>query len=166
MKRTAKIISENAESIKLTPLVMESICEDAIEALGVDMASIWFFDSKIERIKCQHVIDSLGQNSDAKGVVLEKSAYPDYFRAICEGSFVDAPDVRAHSGTKQLTEDYFDKFGITSLLDFIFRAKGAPVGVICCESRTLKSWTPEDINYLRGLAVLSAFHFHFDDSVS
>ncbi len=166
MKRTAKIISENEESIKLTPLVMESICEDAIEALGVDMASIWFFDSKIERIKCQHVIDTLGQNSDSKGEVLERSAYPAYFRALCEGSFVDAPNVRLHPDTKQLTEDYFDKYGVASLLDFIFRAKGIPVGVICCESRTPKKWTPEDINYLRGLVVLSAFHFQFDDSAS
>ncbi|EDY83706.1 hypothetical protein VDG1235_3333 [Verrucomicrobiia bacterium DG1235] len=157
MRRTKQLLSQRASARKEE--IFNAVCEDAAEDLDADLVSIWTFDSDLSQIECQSRFDAI-DNSYSKGLLLKRSEYPNYFRAIVEDNLVNAPNARIQNATKEFTDSYFIPNGIRSLLDFILHKDFTPIGIICCENRrSIRHWSAEDENYLRTIATLTSFLF-------
>ncbi|MEM9157669.1 MAG: GAF domain-containing protein [Verrucomicrobiota bacterium] len=163
MNRTREALSKTRQPKATKSEVFQSICLDVSENLLADLTSVWFFDKEQTQIECQCCYDALAE-SFSKGQILRKEDFPKYFERVIEDNVISAPDALNHSATKDLTEPYFRPKGIISLLDFILHRNYTPVGVICCENRKdMRNWKEADIDYLRSIAALTSFHFHFSN---
>ena len=137
--------------------IYEGLAIDVSTELGVDLVSIWLFDDAYTKIKCVFSLDR-NHRIQLTGAELLKSQYPTYFKAIIEEITIMATDVHTHHSTKELSEDYFQKNGILSLLDYIIYNELKPVGVICCETTACqRRWTEDDIYRTRLLTVAAGF---------
>lgn len=132
------------------------ITEVAAQTLGVDRASIWFFDHDRKLMRCDELYESsLGAHS--QGVELRMVDYPNYFAALADGRILPAHDAQADARTREFTEGYLKPLGITSLLDAPIRTAKGFVGVICNEHMGLpRQWTIDEQAFAASIADLIA----------
>ncbi len=126
------------------------ITEECSMALGVERASIWRFDKAGMRLHCADLYD---HHSHHTGGSISAGDYPAYFSAISKLKPVAAENARLDPSTRELGENYLDKYGICAMLDVPICAGDNIAGVICCEQvgRT-RAWTQDEIKYVNAVA--------------
>lgn len=126
------------------PEAMRAIAEAAAEAMEVERVSVWCYDPERSRIFCRELFErSTGLHSS--GGELHASDYPVYFRIMAAERLVAAEDVLADPRTREFTETYFRRYGISSLMDVPIWISGQMHGILCLEHvGPRRRWSAQD----------------------
>ncbi|MCK7501072.1 MAG: GAF domain-containing protein [Comamonadaceae bacterium] len=106
------------------------ITEAAVRAMMTERTSIWFYTDDQTGIRCADLYELIG--TAFSGYILRASQYPAYFRALLEGTVIDAHDARSDPH-QEFTESYLLPLGIQSMLDVPIRVSSSAAGVVCHE---------------------------------
>lgn len=130
--------------------IIQDILKTVAVKVDINRVSYWLFEE--EKLKCQNLYIKNKQLFE-KDLVIYSKDYPLYFQEIQSGSQVVATDVYTHQATQELTENYFKKNKIQSLLDTPVYYNGKLIAILCFESDTkIKEWDVDDINFARSIA--------------
>ncbi|MFB8790286.1 MAG: response regulator [Potamolinea sp.] len=152
------VLSKLAKSLALNQgeliVALKEITQATVENIGVERASVWLFDKTFTKILCLDLFEK-SRNQHSSGVELRAVDYPAYFQALQQDEPISADDAHTDPRTKEFSESYLTPLGIVSMLDIPIRIKAQTVGVVCLEHvGTVRSWRPEDHNFVRSLADL------------
>lgn len=127
------------------------ICKVAYDNLGVDQVSVWTFSNNFKSINRVYIFNNKGGSDVA--ATMEKSKYPNYFKAIETKEFIAVDDTLAHPDTLELYPRPVDSLNISSLLDSSISIDGEKFGLISCEHQGEKRhWSTEDILFSQSLS--------------
>lgn len=127
--------------------VAKYITSAITQAVDVERASIWLYDSTHSSIECVTLFEK-SKNQYSKGIVLKKSDFPKYFETISNSRTLSAEDAHTHSGTAEFSESYLKPLGINSMLDVPIFSNDKMVGVVCHEHVGRKrKWTRDEENF-------------------
>jgi two-component system cell cycle sensor histidine kinase/response regulator CckA len=101
-------------------------------ALQMERVGVWYFEDDDQRLVCQCLF-ALSTKTASSGEVLDARTFPTYVGALRERRAIAAPDARTHRLTGELTDQYLDPHGISSILDAPILLGGRVVGVVCHE---------------------------------
>jgi PAS domain S-box-containing protein len=135
------------------------ILRAAAVTLKVERASYWCLDPSGDWIECRQLFihSGFGIDSDASGMRLFRSDFPDYFAAIKQSQTLAADDACAHPATSAFSEPYLKPLGITSMLDAAVWFHESVVGVTCFEHVGEKRcWSPEEVDFAASIATMIA----------
>jgi len=128
------------------------VTEATSRVVEVERVSIWLYGDDRSTLRCTDLYE-LSTDHHSEGMVLEVADYPSYFKALDEGVSIAAHDAYKDPRTKEFSDSYFPRLGITSMLDVPIRLNGAVMGVICYEHvGHLRRWTMEEENFARSPA--------------
>jgi PAS domain S-box-containing protein len=129
-----------------------TIAEADAQALDVERVGIWLFNDERSAVVCQNLYVR-GRGHGEKGLSIEASTYPRYFQALKTSRAIVADNARTNLNTRELTENYLEPMGITSMLDIPIWRHGEMVGVMCHEHTGAKrEWTVEDQDFAASIA--------------
>ena len=125
----------------------ERITETLTEAIDVERASVWLYDKDKTQIECADLYER-DKGAHSSGVVLKKSDFPNYFKAIENEKTLAANDAHTHAGTSEFSEVYLTPLRINSLLDTPIWVNGEMVGVLCHEHvGPMRKWNRDEENF-------------------
>lgn len=128
------------------PAVREAM-RMAADALDVERASAWLFR---ENGRTLALIDLYERSQDmhSADLVLERSHFPQYFKAIEDDKVLAIQHVDSDPRTMEFTEGYTEPLGIRSMLDGAIRLAGDVVGVVCFEQvGSPRDWTGAEATF-------------------
>lgn len=95
-----------------------------------------------------------------KGGQFFKKDIPRYFKSIEEEETIAAVNASEHPSLIEFRTGYLDVLDIRSMLDTPFFLDGKVGGVICCEHQgEEKSWTREDVDFVKSVADIVTIAF-------
>ena len=125
-------------------------------ALHVERVGVWFFSSDGTELHCATMYAASTQKHSS-GAVLRAQSFPRYVQALESRRVVVANDARNAPETHELTADYLDVHGITSLLDSPIFRHGEIVGVVCHEHvGPMREWTVRERDFAGSVADMLA----------
>lgn len=128
------------------------ITEALVDAIDVERASIWFYNSDEDAIECIDLyVRSKSEHSS--GVVLYAKDFPNYFKTVGTQRTLAAENAHTNPGTSEFSEVYLRPLGINSMLDVPIYVNGKMKGVVCHEhTGDFRKWTSDDetFAYLMG----------------
>ena len=136
---------------------LEEITQQCAHHSSISRVSVWEFQSEdLEDVHLECIkLYELDKKGYSEGVILKKSDFPEYFRALSRQQPIIAHKAREHQATACFNQGYFDKFDIYSLLDVPYFINGRLKGLICCEQQGHeRTWTLEDQLFIKSLADL------------
>ncbi|MCZ6502037.1 MAG: SpoIIE family protein phosphatase [Gammaproteobacteria bacterium] len=123
---------------------LQEITEAAAHTLEIARVNIWLYDKGRTKISCIDHYD-LSTRKHSSGVEIAAVDYPLYFQALDEERAIVANDAHSDPRTAELSHDYLDVHGITSMLDVPLRARGTTIGIVCHEHiGAARVWTSEE----------------------
>ncbi len=126
----------------------------AAQVMGVERASVWFYDHTRSAIECRMLYDQ-SDNAFASGVVLHRADYPGYFRALEMRGQIVADNAHTHPDTCEFSAGYLTPLNIQSMLDIPIRAGEQMIGVLCHEHvGTQRHWTLEEEAFGGSMSVM------------
>lgn len=128
------------------------ITESLVEAIDVERASIWLYNTDQTAIECTDLFIRSKKEHTA-GTVLKKSDFPNYFKTVATQRTLAAVNAHSDPGTAEFSEVYLRPLGINSMLDVPIYAHGKMVGVVCNEhTGDFRKWTSDEetFAYLMG----------------
>lgn len=131
--------------------VFGKICQCAFQNIGSSRVSVWVLDENNNKLIRKQLVEK-GILQD-ETVTLEKTQFPNYFRALETSPYINAADALEHPETREFKDIYLSPLKIVSMLDCPIVVNGVPVGVICCEHQhERKEWSSEDLLFVQSLA--------------
>ena len=128
----------------------------AAETLGVERVSVWRACPEMTCLDCMDLF-TLSQGTHDGGLILERDAFPQYFKTLQQTEVIDAHDAINDPRTLEFAEAYLGKHGITSMLDMAVHVGGDLKGVLCLEHvGEPRRWTLEEQSLARSLAALTS----------
>lgn len=125
-------------------------------ALHVSRVGIWFFTPDGSELHCASMYEQ-GTQKHSSGAVLRAQKFPRYVQALESRRVVVAHDARSAIETRELTADYLDVHGITSLLDSPIFRHGEIVGVVCHEHvGPMREWSVRERDFAGSVADILA----------
>lgn len=113
-------------------MMLSILTESAAQMSGIERVSIWALTDDHQELRCLELYElSAGRHS--KGGAIKASQYPNYFRALRDGSSIAANDAYIHPQTAEFGVDYLPRHGVTALLDTPIHIRGELQGVLCLE---------------------------------
>jgi signal transduction histidine kinase len=137
--------------------VFRRTTELAAEALEVERVGVWLFIDGRTVLRCASLFErSRGEHSF--GCMLQVEDFPAYFASLKARKSVPAEDAVDEPWTTELTAEYLEPLGITSMLDAGIFVDGTMVGVVCHEhvGSPPREWTDEARDFVAALADLLA----------
>lgn len=120
------------------------ITESLVEAIDVERASIWLYNSDETAIECVDLYVR-GKREHTAGVVLKASDFPGYFKAVKTQRTIAAVNAHTDPATAEFSEVYLRPLGINAMLDVPIWANGKMVGVVCHEhTGEFRKWTTDE----------------------
>ncbi len=111
---------------------IKRILEVSSELINTERVSIWRYNWDFSKITCIGLYErSLKRHS--KGEKLTSSDFPSYTASHANGKVIAAEDVFSDHRTSQIPSEYFDKHGISSLLDAPVYVGGRLAGLLSFE---------------------------------
>lgn len=133
---------------------VREITEAATNTLGIEWTSVWLYNKSHTKVQCIDLYE-WSTSSHSQGIELEATNYPAYFQALKQERAIAADDAHTDSRTKEFSEFYLAKLGITSMLDAPIWLDGEMVGVVCHEHvGTPRQWALEEQNFAGSIADL------------
>ena len=141
----------NGEMARAIPRITEA----AAHALGVERASIWFYDAGRRAIICKDLFE-VGTGKHSSGVEVLARDYPAYFQALdLEELTIDASDAHRDPRTAEFSATYLRPLGIGAMLDAPIRLRGKTIGVLCNEKLGgPREWTSDERQFAASLATM------------
>lgn len=140
------------------------LTKEVATALEIDRASVWTMSDD----RCALVCEQLYVASEDKfytGSKLHAKDFPEYFHALSIDPIVIADDAETHQATTYLEKNYLRPLGVKSLLDVPITYRKMLLGVICLESRQVRTWSKEEINFAQLLAPLYSLAHTVKESI-
>ena len=109
---------------------LKKMTEVDSQVLGVERVGLWLYNTDRSEIRCEDLYTQSRQFHD-KGNRLQVSNYPRYFQALQESRIIAAHEPIKDPRTNEFGEDYFKRYGITSMMDIPIRLHGEMVGILC-----------------------------------
>jgi PAS domain S-box-containing protein len=132
------------------------ITQIAVNTLGVERASVWFYSSDGSKLCCADLYEQ-NTRQHLQGFELTAAECPAYFQAVLNGSIIAADHAHTDPRTRELSASYLTPLGITSILDVPVRFGGRTVGVICHEHvGPARRWGLEEENFASYLAYMTS----------
>ncbi|WP_160164597.1 PAS domain S-box protein [Pedosphaera parvula] len=138
-------------------LALEKICGLAALAFNVARVSYWSLCEGNTAIICEvlYLNARKGVEVSFKGMRLDQTSCPDYFKALGAKETIVANQVLTHPATAALGESYLKPLGISSMLDAPVWVHGCVVGVLCHEHiGPGREWTAEEIDFSASVATM------------
>ena len=137
--------------------VLPAITERAAHAIGVERASIWFYNDDFTEIRC-HDLFELSKGVHSSGETLRSADFPEYTASHREGQVIAAGDVFTDPRTYKIPGEYYRSAGIVSLLDAPIWVGGGLVALLSFEhtGKTPREWIPEEEHLALTLAAHAA----------
>ncbi|MDH7511326.1 MAG: histidine kinase dimerization/phosphoacceptor domain -containing protein [Clostridiales bacterium] len=162
-QRTRQVLRYQSALLELAKLNFSSIdsafrwiTEIDARTMEVDRVSVWLFNPDRSAIICQDLFVK-DKNSHERGMVLQASDYPRYFRALEESRVIAAKNVLKDARTKEFSETYLVPQGISSMMDVPVRCHGQVLGIICHEhTGPTREWTLEEQNFAISIGDVAA----------
>ena len=152
----AKLLNVSHNSIKS---VLEVTCQRIAGMMGCERVSIWLFNEEGTRLTAQNRYDAV-QSVHSSGECLYQKDTPAYFEAIQRERTIAVDDVNIHPATQDLVDGYFGERGkIKSMLDVSLILSQGIGGILCCETKTRRTWTTFDKAIIASIADMLAFLF-------
>jgi len=153
--RLVELATKSSDKINVE-LVVSALAADIVDAIGVDLATVWLLDSTLQSMTCICSEDA-ERERELEGFVLSRADYPTYFNKIFEDIGISSENVYQDKRLEELVEGYFKPNGVKSLLDFVIYDDDIPKAIICCETtREHRRWNEDDLVQIRKLTVLSS----------
>lgn len=131
---------------------LKRITRTCAEQLNVSRVSVWRLSEDHEKIVCE-VLYILDCDEYYKGAELQRSEFPQYFKAMSEDRIINADNAITDSRTSEFTEPYLIPNDIASLLDAPIYAGGKLQGVVCLEQvGGARVWDLAELSYVASLA--------------
>ena len=128
----------------------------AAETLGVERVSVWRAFPDLTCIECLDLYQATTAAHE-RGAILERSSYPQYFKALQQVEVIDAHDAAADPRTSEFSRDYLEEHGIVAMLDAVIHVGDEFKGVLCLEHvGEAREWTLEEQSLARSLAALTS----------
>lgn len=128
----------------------------AAETLDVERVSVWRACPEMTCLDCMDLF-TLSQGTHDRGLILERDAFPQYFKTLQQTEVIDAHDAINDPRTFEFADAYLGKHGISSLLDAAVHIGGELKGVLCLEHvGAARRWTLEEQSLARSLAALTS----------
>jgi two-component system, NtrC family, sensor kinase len=163
MEKTREILSRYSAGMASVQDVHRAVCEGILAQVKSTRASIWYFSVDGRELVSACVADTR-HGISFEPIVLQDSAFPDYFDAVKSSVYVRASNAHVDPATSCFSMDYFKPLGIESLLDFVIKLRDRPVAVLCCEHcGATRDWTMADQDFLHNMAVLLRISFIVQD---
>jgi two-component system, cell cycle sensor histidine kinase and response regulator CckA len=125
-------------------------------ALHVERVGVWFFSPDGSQLHCASMYEASAQRHSS-GAILRAASFPRYVKALGSRRVIVAHDARSAVETSELTADYLDMHGITSLLDSPIFRHGEIVGVVCHEHvGPMREWTVRERDFAGSVADMLA----------
>jgi len=116
------------------------------ETLQVARVGVWLFEDDMQSIRCV-VSHEIGHGTAATGERIDLRACPEYAKALATRRAISADEARADPRTMELNP-YFERHGITSLLDSPIFRQGEAVAILCHEHvGEPRSWSAGDKHF-------------------
>ena len=141
--------------------------------LNVDRGGVWFYQDDKTTLHCAQLYET-HSNTYQQNIVFSQANYPAFFAALKPERAMAIRDARRDPRTHELTADYFQPAGITSVLYAPIRFKGQVLGIISLEHtqaantrsfgnstfprphRSLRDWAIEEHNFANYLAHMTS----------
>jgi PAS domain S-box-containing protein len=152
--------NEVIKKISLTPysdyknldISIMKIIESAAKIIVCSRVSYWKYN--VDKITCK-ILYNLDLNSYSKGIVLNKTDYPIYFKSLLDNTQICASDVFTKYEFSEFTENYFLNYNIKSQLDIPIFNDGKLFGVLSFENAgAQKNWDNDDVSFARTISDL------------
>lgn len=131
---------------------LKRITRACAEQLNVSRVSVWRLSENHEKIVCE-VLYILDCDQFYKGAELQRSEFPQYFKAMSEDRIINADNAITDSRTSEFTEPYLIPNDISSMLDAPIYAGGQLQGVVCLEQvGEARVWDLAELSYVASLA--------------
>ena len=149
--RLAKLTTVAGGDLKTRlPLITRMIGE----IFTLDRAGIWLHNRGKTKLLCADLLQ-MANGIHTSGVEFFRRDYYAYFEELDRGKVIVADDIRSNPLTASFAKEYFDPFGIRSVIDVPLRIGVQIMGVIRCErARPGQAWTQEEEVFAGGIADL------------
>ncbi|MBN1359419.1 MAG: GAF domain-containing protein [Sedimentisphaerales bacterium] len=158
-QRTERIIHHQRTLVKLSKYTHKDLAsairkttEEAARTLSVERVGVWFLNDGSDELVCEDLYQQ-SRDSHEEGQRLEAADCPGYFQAIDSNRIVAVDDARRDPRTRELTKEYLEPAGITSLLDVPIRLHGKTLGVLSHEHvNAAREWSLEEQDFAASIA--------------
>lgn len=121
---------------------LHEVCKTVCQELKADRISVHVFEED------NNVLNGLLYYSNTENDIpiqniLKKNDYPDYFNTLQQSRILFASDAINDERTREFSDTYFSKFGITSVLDASLHHAGVLQGVVCIDYIAQKKFCHE-----------------------
>ena len=134
------------------------LTEKVTETLKVDRCSIWLYNKNKSAIVCQQLYIQSEKEWFSDLELMRRDAV-DYFNNLEITPIIVANNAETHIATACLKNKYLIPLGIKSMLDIPIIHKGVVIGVLCIESKVLRSWKSIETSFAQILSSLYSFAY-------
>lgn len=139
------------------------ITEACSALIGTERVSVWLYGEDYSEIRCIDLYRrSSGQHHS--GETLRCDTFPAYAASHMKGEIVSAADVRTDPRTRDIPSAYYEKHGISSLMDVSVWLHDRLGGLLSLEHvGEPRMWTPEEENVGTNMATLLSLCFEINE---
>ena len=134
------------------------LTEKVTETLKVDRCSIWLYNKNKSAIICQQLYIETEKEWCSDLELMRRDAI-EYFNNLEITPIIVANNAETHIATSCLKNKYLIPNGIKSMLDIPIIHKGVVIGVLCIESKKLRTWRGIEISFAQILSSLYSFAY-------
>lgn len=132
---------------------VDSALRVSASTLQIARVGVWVLSADQSALYRARLYDARTPGPMADEVVLPLVQWPLYRAAVASRRVVAASDARTDPQTAELTADYLDHLGITSMLDVPIFLTGQIHGIVCHEHiGPARAWTPREIDFAASVA--------------
>lgn len=143
-------------------IAVRNAMEISAHTLKIERVSVWLFNDDNSAIVC-HDLYTASNAEHQSGMLLYRSDYPNYFRAIDDGEIIAVDDAQNDLQTAEFSENYLIPQMIYSMLDMPITVDGKIIGVVCHENiGSIHHWNPEEKEFAITIANALALTFEID----
>ncbi len=129
------------------------IAQVARDALQVSRLNIWqqTLDGHF------HCVGAAGDEAaQLLGTILPAERFSAYIASLEAERVIATSSVADDPRTRELLADYWQPHGIVATMDAAIRVEGKVVGIVCCEHKTPRDWTGDEMAFAGDIADLVA----------
>ncbi len=164
IERQSELLRLNS-SISSLPLMekLKEIIKSDGKTIKVERVSIQMFDADRISITSENIY-VLSKSDYEPGISIFRKDYPRYFSELEINHIIDANNAEDDPRTSELTENYLEQYGITSIMNVPVKFKGKIVGIVCHEHVGPKrKWTYEEQTFATSIANLVSLALEIDE---
>ncbi len=162
-KLLAKLISHGEFFRETLDENLQNIAASSARVFETERTSIWLYNEDYTQIECC-CLYTLSTGAFGAGERLQASMFPSYTSSHQFGSVIAAYDVRTDPRTSEIPVEYYDAYGICSLLDAPVWAHGRLAALLSFEHVGEKRrWLPEEEQLAQTLAAYISFCLESDE---